>query len=70
MIVPRDRLDVRLSVITGHLQARIDEMCDALDGSMAKLVIGIPRAKDEVRIVDVKRNNCKSSPWHASSVRW
>ncbi len=53
MIIPRDRLEVRLSVVTGHLQTRIDELCDALDGCMAKLVHGIPRAKDEVRRVGV-----------------
>ncbi len=68
MIVPRDRLEVRLSVVTGHLQARIDGICDALDGSMAKLVFGIPRANDEVRRVGVmtKSNN----PLCVTFIRW
>ncbi len=74
MIVPRDRLEVRLSVITGHLQARIDEICDALDGTMAKLVLGIPRVKDEVRRVGVMRKKeattSKVSPLHATSIHW
>ncbi len=57
MVVPRDKLDVKLSSVTGHLQARIDKLCDSLDSSMAKLIFVIPRANDEVGRVDVMTKN-------------